>query len=272
MRPPLDGGTILITGASSGIGRALARELAPRAGQLVLVARREERLHELADQLLAGHPGVSIHVEPCDLTDREATDRMLARVAERAGSVDVLVNNAGVGQMGVFEASDWEWLEQMLTINVTAAVYLTHRLLPDMLERGRGGILNVSSGFGLEFMPGFAGYVGSKHFLSSFSESLRLEVRSRGVVVTQVCPGPVETEFTEVMGNVAGREPPSVVRISAERCARAAVRAFDGNRAIVVPGAMMKMVIGLGAVSPRFLKRLLYRPVAPVLRRLQSKP
>ncbi|MFW6049693.1 MAG: SDR family NAD(P)-dependent oxidoreductase [Myxococcota bacterium] len=270
MRPPIDGGTLLITGASAGIGRAIARELSARAGRLVLVARREDRLRALAQELQAALPDLPVHVVPCDLTDHAARDAMLERVATEAGPVDVLVNNAGVGQMGMFDASDWAWLERLITLNVTAALHLAHRLLPSMLARGRGGILNVSSGFGLEFMPGFAGYAGAKHFVSAFSESLRLEVRDRGVVVTHLCPGPVETEFIEVMGNPAGREPPALVRISAERCARIAVRGFDRGRALVVPGVAMKLLLGLGAVSPRFLKRFLYRPIAPTLRRLEA--
>jgi uncharacterized protein len=271
MRPPIDGGTVLITGASSGIGRALARELAPRAGALVLVARRGDRLQQLADELTAAHPKLAVHVQPCDLTDRAATDDMLEAVTRTAGTVDVLINNAGLGQMGSFDRSDWAHLARMIDVNVTALAQLTHRLVPGMVERGRGGVLNVSSGFGLEFMPGFAGYVGTKHFVSAFSESLRLDVRSRGVVVTHLCPGPVETEFIEVMGNPLRRPPPSLVRLSAERCAQIALRGFEADRAMVVPGVLMRMVLALGAVSPRWLKRLVYRPIGPLMRRAEDR-
>jgi uncharacterized protein len=271
MRPPIDGGTILITGASAGIGRALAQELAPRAGTLVLVARRAERLEALADTLRAQHPNLRVSVQPCDLADRAATDAMLARVAEQVGAVDVLINNAGLGQMGTFDRSDWQHLQAMIDVNVTALAQLTHRLVPDMVARGRGGVLNVSSGFGLEFMPGFAGYVGTKHFVSSFSESLRLDVRDRGVVVTHLCPGPVDSEFIEVMGNPLRSPPPSLVRLSAERCARIAIRGFEANRALVIPGVIMRMVLALGALSPRWLKRLVYRPVAPFMRRAEDR-
>jgi uncharacterized protein len=271
MRPPIDGGTILITGASSGIGRAYACELASRAGTLVLVARRKDRLDALASELTSAHPALTVHVEPCDLADRKATTTMLDRVLESVGHVDVLINNAGLGQMGVFDRCDWEHLDHMLEVNIRALVQLTHRLLPPMVERGRGGVLNVSSGFGLEFMPGFAGYVGSKHFVSAFSESLRLDVRDRGVVVTHVCPGPVESEFIEAMGNPLRRRPPSLVRISAERCARSSLRAFEANRALFVPGVMMRAVLSVGAVSPRWLKRLVYRPVGPIIRRFEER-
>lgn len=271
MRPPIDGGTILITGASSGIGRAFAQELAPRAGALVLVARRADRLQELAGALTTAHPRLQVHVHPCDLRDRAAVDALLARVAETVGPVDVLVNNAGLGQMGTVDRSDWGHLQTMIDVNVTALAQLTHRLVQGMVARGRGGILNVSSGFGLEFMPGFAGYVGTKHFVSSFSESLRLDVRSRGVVVTHVCPGPVDTEFIDVMGNPLRRPPPTLVRLSAQRCARVALRGFEANKAMVIPGMIMRMVLTVGAVSPRWLKRLVYRPIGPLMRRAEER-
>ena len=107
--------------------------------------------------------------------------------------------------MGLYEFADWEKTLQMIRVNVEAVALLTHRFLPPMLKQRRGGILNVSSGWGLSFMPGFAAYVGTKHFVTGFTESIRLEAKSMGVVVSQVCPGPVATEFVEVSGNPVGR-------------------------------------------------------------------
>jgi len=271
VRPPIDGGTILITGASSGIGEALAEQLAPRARTLVLVARRAERLEALAERLERRHEGLSVQVQACDLLDRAAVDDMLEHVSQDAGPVDVLVNNAGFGDMGVFDRSDWDKQQRMIDLNVTALAYLTRRFVPAMIERGRGGILNISSGFGLQFMPGFATYVGTKHFVTGFTESLRTELRSQGVVVTQVCPGPVATEFNDTLGNFTGREPPGFVQLTAEQCARACIRALDRDRALVVPGAAMKVVTWMGSLTPRWLLRWIYGPVGKKMRALQRR-
>lgn len=270
MRPPLDG-TILITGASSGIGRAMAIELAPEARALVLVARRRELLEELRTELLATRPDLVVSVQACDLLDRAATDAMLEAVARDVGTVDVLVNNAGFGDMGVFDRIDWGKTERMLRLNVESVTYLTHRLLGPMVERRRGGILFVSSGFGLEFMPSFGTYTATKHYVTALSECLRLDLRSQGVVVTQVCPGPVRTEFESHLGNFTGRKPPSFVEIGPERCARAAINGFARDRALVIPGVAIRMVLWLGAISPRWLKRLVYMPLASLARRVQLR-
>lgn len=266
-RPPIDGATALITGASSGIGAALARELGPRVKVLILVARRVERMEALAAALRAVTPALEVVIEPCDLSDRAAlavlADRLVAR-----GGVDVLVNNAGFGDLSMFDLADWDKTEQMIEVDVRALAYLTHRLLAPMIDRGRGGILNVSSGFGLAFMPGFAAYVGSKHFVTGFSESLRLELRRQGVAVTQLCPGPVATEFEQVAGNFTGQSA-SLVEISAARCARAAIRGFERDRAIVIPGAIIRIAMFLQAWSPRWVQRAIMGAAAPWLRRRQ---
>ncbi len=270
MKPPLDG-TVLITGASSGIGRAMALELAGRARALVLVARRAERLEELRAELVARRPDLVVSTQACDLLDRAATDRMLDAVERDVGPVDVLVNNAGFGDMGVFDRADWQKTQCMIRLNVESLTYLTHRLVGPMVERKRGGVLNVSSGFGLEFMPGFAAYIACKHYVTALTESLRLDLRSQGVVVSQVCPGPVATEFESHLGNFTGRKPPSFVEISPERCARAALRGFARGRALVIPGVAIKLLLGLGALSPRWLKRLVYIPLASLVRRAQLR-
>ncbi|WP_394823504.1 SDR family NAD(P)-dependent oxidoreductase [Pendulispora albinea] len=260
---------VLITGASSGIGLEFARQMAPTAKALVLVARRIERLESLKEELVRAHRELTVHVCGCDLTDREATRRMLSSIEHATGGIDVLVNNAGFGDLGVFDRADWDKTERMITLNVTALTYLTHRLLPSMVSRGRGGILNLSSGFGLSFMPGFATYIGTKHYVTGFTESLRLDLAGTGVTVTQVCPGPVRTEFNDTLGNFTGVEPPSFVQISAEECARAALRGFERGRALVIPGLFIRVMMVLNALSPRWLKRLLYAPIARRLRRVQ---
>ncbi|WP_438007756.1 SDR family oxidoreductase [Sorangium sp. So ce321] len=269
MESPIDSGVVLITGASSGIGRALAHELARRARALVLVARRKDRLEALRAELAAARPALAVLVFGCDVTDRAAVDAMLGAVAAEVGHIDVLVNNAGFGDIGAFDLSEWSRTEQMIALNVTSLAYLTHRLVGPMVSRGRGAIANVSSGFGLTFGPGMASYIGTKHFVTSFTEALRLDLAGTGVRVTQVCPGPVQTEFNETAGNFTDLEPPALLSISPERCARSLVRAIDRGRALVVPGVVAWLVVYLGVLCPRWVLRLVYRPIARALRRKQ---
>lgn len=266
---PIDSGVVLITGASSGIGRALSHDVADRARALVLIARRRDRLEALRAELTARRPALSVLTFACDITDRAEVDAMLRAAVTEVGEIDVLVNNAGFGDLGVFDLSAWSRTEQMIALNVTALAYLTHRLVGPMVSRGRGAIANISSGLGLTFGPGMASYVGTKHFVTGFTEALRLDLAGTGVRVTQVCPGPVRTEFNEVAGNFTGLEPPALISISPERCARAVVRAIDRGRAFVVPGVAARLLIALGVLCPRWLLRLVYRPIARALRKKQ---
>lgn len=268
MRAPLDGSVALVTGASSGIGAELARQLGPRAKTVILVARRRERLDELAAELRALHPRLTVEVRPCDLTDREALTTLIDDILA-AHEVDVLINNAGLGDIGMFDMAPWDKTERMLELNMRALTYLTHRLASPMVERRRGGILMVSSGFGLSFMPGFAAYVGTKHYVTGFTESLRLELEPQGVIVTQVCPGPVATEFEEAAGNFTGVSAQRFVEISAERCARAAVGGFLRGKALVIPGIAFRLMMWMGVFTPRWLLRLVYAPGARWFRRRQ---
>lgn len=269
MPSPFDDGVVLITGASSGIGRALALQLARRARAIALVARRKDRLDELKGELLKANPSLRVSVHACDITKPDDREAMVTAVEAVAGPVDVLVNNAGFGDLGVFDRTDWGKTERMIALNVTALTFLTHRLVKGMVARGRGGILNVSSGFGMTFAPGMATYVGTKHFVTGFTEGLRLDLAGTGVRVTQVCPGPVATEFIDTIGNFTGMAPPSIVEISPERCARSAIRALDWGRAMVVPGVIMWLVIFLGVVTPRWIMRLFFWPTARLLRKKQ---
>lgn len=266
MRPPLDGTVHLVTGASSGLGVDFARLLAPRARVLVLVARRVDRLEALATELRAAHPALTVRVEPCDLADAAATEAMMARVEAAVGTVDVLINNAGLGDFGCFDLASWPKLEHMVKVDVLALTQLAHRVLPGMKARGAGGILNVSSGFGLEWLPGFAGYTAAKHYVSALSEAMRLELADDGIVVTQLCPGPVATEFLAVAGNPIGAAPPWLFMTST-RCTRAGVEGFARGRAMIVPGLSIKLLMLMGKLTPRWMKRLVYVPLARWLRR-----
>ena len=269
MRPPIDQGVVLVTGASSGIGLAMAEQLAPRAKVLVLVARRRERLEALREKLIAKHPALTVDVQACDLADRAAVDAMLTDVEARTGGIDVLINNAGFGDLGVFDLLSWEKTERMIDLNVTTLTYLTHRLVRPMVARGRGGVLNISSGYGLTFMPGLTAYIATKHYVTGFTEALRLDLTGTGVVITQSCPGPVKTEFMEGLGNFTGQDVPGFIEISAEKCARQTLRGFDRGRALVMPGFWIQLATILGMHTPRVLLRAIYAPIARALRKKQ---
>src|SRR5258708_3858631 len=228
VRPPVDGGLVLVTGALGGIGRELAVQLAARAGPLVLLARRAGLLEELRASLLARHPQLEVVALPVDLSDAGDVDRVVAEVGERAGPVDVLVNNAGVGDQGLFDRADWSRTRQVLHTNVLAVVQLTAALVPPMVARGRGGVINMGAGAGLTVMPAAAAYSASKHFVDGCSEALRADLAGTGVVVTQVCPGPVDSGFDKVAGSAGGMTggPPQFLRISAARRGREGLARF----------------------------------------------
>ncbi|MDQ4063214.1 MAG: SDR family oxidoreductase [Actinomycetota bacterium] len=271
-RPPIDGGTILITGASSGIGRELARQLAPRARNLVLVARRAGRLEDLRPELEAKNPHLAVYIAACDLADEDATGSMLDWVSGRVGAVDVLVNNAGIGDQHLYDKADWARVRRVLQVNILTPALLTHRLVPQMVERGRGGVLNVGSGAGHSFLPGAAAYTGTKHFVDGFTETLHLELVEAGVAVTQVCPGPVETEFDQAadMEGLAGG-PPKFLTISADRCARETIRGFERGNALIFPGFPYRAIMPLVGFIPRFLQRRTARSTARDLRNAASQ-
>ena len=192
--------TVLVTGASSGIGEAMARVFAAEGWDLVISARREDRLRALAEQLTRQH-GRRVHVVVCDLAAEGAVAKMCDEVAARGVTVDALVNNAGYGVPGAYVTSTWEQHHRFLQVMVVAVAELTRRLLPGMLERGYGRILNVASLAGLVPAPaGHTLYAASKAFMIKFSESLAHEVKHRGVYVTAICPGFTLSEFHDVLG------------------------------------------------------------------------
>lgn len=258
---------MVVTGASSGIGLSIAREVAARAKTLILVARRRARLDALAVELREKYTQCEVSVMTCDLGDRAATRALAAELALRPGGIDVLVNNAGLGDMGLFERASEEKTLGMLEVNVSAVLILTRALLPAMVARGSGGVLFISSGFGLGYLPSFSAYVGTKHFITGMANALRAELSGTGVTVTQVCPGPVATEFEENAGNFTGRKVPAFIEITADQCARAAVQGFESNRAIVITGLVMKLVMFLNAWTAGFV----YRPIAAWFGRVARK-
>ncbi len=252
-RPPLSG-TVLITGASSGIGRELARRVCGEARRVVLVARREERLQALAEELQQARIGLDVAVEVCDLSDLEAVAALCDRLDEEGG-VDVLINNAGFGDRSFLEDADWAKLQRMVAVNVTAVLYLTHRLVAGMVARGHGGVMNVGSVLGRIVQPGVATYAGSKHFIGGFSAALRSEVESAGVTVTEVCPGPVATEFREIASNRTAVSSPGFLRIEPGPCADDALRAFRRGQAMVFPGRLNRVLMHVVRWVPVFVLR-----------------
>ena len=182
----LDGCTALITGASAGLGREFARQLAARADTLILVARRDDRLQQLAEEL--ARSGLTVRCHVTDLADSAQLETLLAELAGPSACLDLVINNAGVGDHGLFETSEWPRVRAMLEVNITALTRLTHALLPALIRSGRGAILNVSSIASLLPLPQMAVYAATKAYVTSFSEAIRAELRGTGVSVTALCP------------------------------------------------------------------------------------
>jgi short-subunit dehydrogenase len=259
---PASDRTAVVTGASSGIGREIARELARRGHGLTLVARREDRLRELAGEVTDAH-GVRAEVVAADLTDEAARAGLAAEVGARGLEPIALVNGAGLSTVGPVRRNDPAAELTMLRTNVEAVAHLTSLFLPGMAEQGRGAILNVASTAAFQPLPGQAGYAASKAFVVSYSRAVREEVRSAGVTVTVLCPGPVHTEFAETAGfdsAEADAAMPSFMWVEAPDVARAAVDGLARGDATVIPGAANKAAAYLAPlVPPTLLTRVLAR-------------
>jgi hypothetical protein len=257
----LDGCHALITGASAGIGREFARQLASRAQSLVLIARREERLNELREELNQRYPNVAVSVRKADLADLAQINELAAWLDHEAIAVDLLINNAGLGDSGVFATSDPIRNEQMTLVNIVALTTLTRRLVPKMIARGHGGILNVSSSAAFLPIPDCAVYAATKAYVNSFSEALRVELWGTGVDVCSLCPGPVQTEFQEVAKRPGSRPDrgPEFIHVSVEQVVQDALAALEANKPLIIPGFPMKLGMFFVQMIPMPLLRLLLR-------------
>lgn len=256
--------TCLITGASSGIGADLARELARRGHGVTLVARRKARLTELADELIEEH-GVRADTAACDVTKPAARGRLIKTVADRGLTVEVLVNNAGFGSGGPFWELDAEREAGMVQTNVEAVVALSRAYLPEMVARGRGAILNLGSTISFQPVPFQTTYGATKAFVLSFTEALHEELRGTGVTVSALCPGPVRTEFGETGGFGGADEAiPSFMWLASEDVARAGVDGLDKGERVVVPGVLNRAQSIGGRLMPRWALLPLARRVWPV--------
>ncbi|MEI8233651.1 MAG: SDR family oxidoreductase [Verrucomicrobiota bacterium] len=252
----LDQCSVLITGASSGLGREFARQLAPRAAALVLVARRAERLEVLKNEL--ERPGLTIHCCQADLSDRAEVEGLIAWLASAGVPLNFLINNAGVGDHGRFETGEWERVRQMLDVNIGALTRLTHALLPMLKAQAGAAILNVSSVASFFPIPKMAVYAATKAYVSSFSEGIRAELRGSGVRVTTLCPGPVFTEFGRVAERAEAPEAlraPDHLRVSAQKVVADALRAVEADRARVIPGCLVALTAAAVAALPLAILR-----------------
>ena len=250
---------VLITGASSGLGREFARQLAPRASVLVLVARRLERLEALKAEL--ERPGLEIHCRQVDLADGAEVEELISWLSSAGIPLNFLINNAGLGDRGRFETGEWERVREMLDVNIGALTRLTHALLPTLKAQAGAAILNVSSIAGFFPIPKMAVYAATKAYVTSFSESIRAELRGTGVRVTTLCPGPVSTEF----GQVANRaeeiaeklHSPNLLRMPAEKVVADALRAVEADRPRVLPGWRVALLAAVVSLVPITLLRCL---------------
>lgn len=246
----------LVTGASSGIGAAIAREYARRGKPLVLVARREDRLRALAAELSGQVP---CEVVAADLADPAAPARLFAQTRDRGLFVDTLVNNAGYGVPGRFLSADWKTHADFLQVLLTSVAHLSHLYLPAMEAAGRGRILNVASLAGL--VPATAGhtlYGATKAWLIRFSETLDQETRPRGVVVTALCPGMTYSEFHDVNGMRAKvAQLPKGLWLTSEQVARLGVDASEAGAPRIITGRANRLIAGLSKYLPDRLARAL---------------
>ncbi|HEY2713440.1 MAG TPA: SDR family NAD(P)-dependent oxidoreductase [Chthoniobacterales bacterium] len=258
----LEGCHALITGASAGIGREFACQLADRAALLLLVARREERLHRLRDELQAHHPKLQIEIHRTDLARRDEVESLLGWIEGQNFHIDLLINNAGLGDLGAFASSDPEKVEQILQVNMVALTRLTRALLPQMIACGRGAILNVSSSASFLPIPNFAVYAATKAYVTSFSEALRGELHGSGIHVSALCPGPVKTEFTSVarrQKSTSMPNEPEIAYVAVEQVVADALQGIEYNKAIVIPGMLMKLGMFLVRLTPLPLLRVANR-------------
>ncbi len=247
--------TALITGASSGIGLEFAKLFAADGSDLVIVARREERLKEIAEELSSAH-GITVHVLAKDLSKPKAPEEIFSHLTKEKIQIDVLVNNAGFGKKEVFSETDKEMHLDMLQVNVTALTHLTKLFLTGMLERGYGGILNVGSLAGFQPGPNLAVYFASKAYVLSFTEALSEEIKNPDIKISCFAPGPVRTEFGE-KSELADSLLFKISLMDSAPAVKAGYEGFRKGQTIVIPGIKQQLVPFFNRITPRFMIRKL---------------
>jgi len=255
----LNDSSVLITGATAGLGAEFARQLAPVSRHLILTGRRQDRLHELATTLQQKHPRIKLTQYCADLSSTAERERLASWIIREEIPLNLLVNNAGLGDLGSFDTATWERLSEMLDVNICALTHLTHRLLPMMkLQSSSGssvGIINVSSVAGFFPLPGLAVYAATKSYVTSFSEGLRMELSKEGIRVTTLCPGPVPTEFFQVAARPkqstnAGDRTHPMLASSARLVVSAAIRALERDRPGVIPNRLLAFLVRAVCLLP----------------------
>lgn len=267
---PSPASTAVVTGASSGIGADIARELADRGHGLTLVARREDRLRELADEL---RTRVRVEVIACDVADAGARAGLFDEVGRRGLTADILVNNAGIGTIGSVTKTPVDAEVAQVRVNVEAVVDLTTRAVQQMVPRGRGAILNVGSTAGYHPFPGQACYAATKAFVRTYTEGLRGELAGTGVTVAVLNPGPVRTEFLTSAGmdeRAFADAFPKILWKPSREVARAGVDALDRDRGTVIAGLPSQLSTRLFQFMPRRVLLPLLKNQHPALRRDRS--
>ena len=252
--PPAADRTAVVTGASSGIGAEVARELARRGHGVTLVARRADKLADLAAELRGS--GVRAEVLATDLSNRAARASLLDRVTDLGLTADILVNNAGLSTVGPVAGSDPAAEMNMIEVDVVAVADLCTRFLPGMVERGRGAVLNVASTAAFQPLPGQAGYGGCKAFVLSYTRSLGGELKRTGVSATALCPGPVDTGFGETAGfdkEDAENALPAFMWETAEAVAKCGIDALDKGRPVAIPGPANRVAAMFAHLAPKQL-------------------
>lgn len=251
----------LITGASAGLGEEFAVQLADLGlSHVVLTARRGDRLAELGKCLVASNPSLRVDLITADLSNEDGVTGLLAEMDRFGFSADILINNAGLGDLGTFETSDPAKIKAMLEVNVLALTRITHWALPAMLAKKQGWICNVGSTAGVIPLPTFAVYAATKAYVNSFTEALRIELYGSGVRVLALCPGPVETEF----GQVASREnskrkfaPPDFLCVGKSEVVSDTLRRLRrGGR--LIPGILVRIPMLLAESTPRWILRFVF--------------
>ena len=267
------GCTVLVTGASAGIGREFARQLAPVVDSMILVARRADRLEALELELKVINPNLDVFYRALDLRNHDDLAKFCDWLEESGLAVDLLINNAGLGDWGPFIDSEWDKVNAMLRVNIEALTYLTYRILPSMGKSGCGAILNVSSVAGFLPVPTFAVYAATKAYVTSFSEALRAELRSSNISVTVLCPGPVSTEFgsVAVRPGTERRVPPDSITVPVQTVVQEALASVARDRPRLVPGIALRFDSNADALHPNVHKTLNLRSAAATRGRAKSE-
>jgi short-subunit dehydrogenase len=256
------GKSALITGASAGLGEEFARQLAQwGASHLILTARRDDRLQKLKAVLPAEHPGLRVDTIVADLASTGGVANLISALQQQEAAPDIVINNAGFGDLGVLETSDPAKIEAMLALNITALTLLSRWAIDSMLARKSGWICNVGSTAGLLPLPSFAVYGATKAYVNSFSEALRAELHGSGVFVTALLPGPVETEFGQVASRSNSRRrfsPPAFLCVDKADVVRETLQAMARGQGRLIPGLLVRFPMLFVESVPRWLLRFIF--------------